>query len=279
MVYDKNGSSLSDAYDVQGDRLQQVYDKNGTPLFGTPITIMCYNAGSWYGYGNTVPNEYVNMYYRLNQKIFDKYQPDVLGMPEWYKYIGEYDMGDFMGEYFQSTYAVEKTGNDAGRMFASTHELTSASDNLFVNQDTKPERRYYLKAYINVNGKSICFISTHLSLMVPYDQNDELLDIVSNEDSFIVVGDMNINADDTSESNFQNSVQLWLNEGYHSAHGVRFGTNPTWYNTDYKGHSIDQIYTSADIQIYDAFTDDTKLNTVLPGGIDHCPLIARAIVT
>ena len=113
-------------------------------------------------------------------------------------------------------------------------------------------------------------------------QIQELLDYVSDKEYWILTGDFNVRFDTVESDGYATLVEPFLNQGYHVANGDDFGILQTWCNqnstTDW--HSIDNIFTSSNITITNAYVDDTKVDAYINGyfseyGIDHIPLIAE----
>lgn len=277
-MYDVNGVVPKYAYDIHGNIIA---DSGIIPHTKNTFVIMSYNVGSWYGYGNNVPSNLANSYYAMQKTIFDKYNPDFVGIQEYYSAIGSYRAQDLVMWTDPYFYGVDKiSGTAAGRAFASKYPLRDCTDNLFLNQDGG-EPRYYLKGYITFNSKSICVISAHTSYsgIYPYTQCNELLDVIENEEYFIVVGDMNLQVNELDNANYNKLNAVWEQAGYNSASGHQFGIQKTFWRSSDGWSGLDQIFTSPNITLKEVIVDDTKTNShasLVGTNIDHCPLVAIA---
>ena len=283
-IYNIGGQQLNSAYRVSSESLSTAYTKDSNLIFGTPVSfsIMTYNPGAWYGWGAVVPSNVASSWYEMLSSIFDKYKPDFVGIQEYYSAIGSYSAENMIKENDPYFYAVDRTSNCAGRAFASKYEIITPSDNLFSHQDGG-ELRYYLKGYIYVEGRKVCIISAHTSYQgsYPYTQCNELLDVIANEDYFIVVGDMNLRVDTIGSADYNNLNGVWINAGYNSVSGPEFGIQKTYYDNGSGWHGVDQIFTSANISIDSVVIDDTKTDeyaSLVGERFDHVPLIAYVTI-
>ena len=285
MVYDYVGDSVGVINDIYEEMPEFAYDINKNIVYkkGLPFTIMTYNVGSWYGYGQSVPSQYASSYYEMHDTIFKKHKPDFVGIQEYNSVIGSYSAESLIRQTCPHFYGVDKISGCAGRAFASKYQISSISDNLFSHQDGG-EPRYYLKGYMVVNGKRICIISAHTSYngTYPYVQCNELLDVIESEEYFIVVGDMNWIVDEIGNTNYNLLTKVWEDKGYYSASGKQFGIKKTFYSQSQGWHGIDQIFTSPNRRIESVLVDDTKTNEyaslIGTSRIDHCALIANVLL-
>ena len=277
-VYDKQGNQIDQPYDINGSVLAQCYDIDQNPLLGKSLKVMTYNVGSWYYNGIVTPSDKQDIYYHLQSSIFEAEDVDVVGIQEYYSAIGSYSVPTMLGNYFSSLYTVDKTSSKAGRALASKYTLSETQEINFVHQNG--EVRSYLKAYIYVDGKKVCFITAHLaypSTATAIEQSDELIAVASQDDYCIVTGDFNVNANNSSSSGYLNIVQAWENAGFNSANCADFGFIPTHINSANPSGTweiLDHIFTTPNIDITNAYRNMTKINDDIGDIIDHVPVIA-----
>lgn len=261
--------NASTAYAQDGYAVGQGYGIDG----GTPFTIMSYNVGAWYYNGYEMPSDRYNAYYNLQKSIFDKYQPDFVGIQEYYSAIGDKSAVDFLDERFVSVYTVDK-GSTAGRAVASKYEITDITDNPYTEQ--YGEQRYYIKGYVTVNDKRICVISTHLCHIgdYMYPQAAELAAIAATEEYCIIAGDFN--ADINTDAGYAGIVKPFTDAGLIAANGGDFGIINTHHESGWR--AIDAIFVTPNIKLVDVCIDKTKVYDDISGTIDHVPLIAHVLI-
>lgn len=292
-IYDGNGNQLYQAYDGNGNELTHAYDGNGNIIFSKEavnLTVMSFNVGCFYTQYFPCPNDRMQEFYDRHQTIFDKYKPDFCGMPEWYKYIGSIESDTLMSVFWNSYIAnyeaylgTQKPNNAI--TFASKYALENPSIVQYVNQ--QGETRYYQKAYITVNNKQICVVNTHLSTgSIRNAQFVELLSALEHEPYFIATGDFNFTIKAIGDAEYNLSVQLALDRGFHSAQNSEHifmtgygGETPEASASINEVNALDNIITSANIDITNVSVDTTKLTDGLCTKygiiIDHLPLIAE----
>lgn len=289
MIYDKDGYSLASAYGKNGNPLAVAYDVDGQIVYqqgSQTLKAMAFNVGCFYTEYYPCPDDKSELFYQRHRNIFNAQQPDFVGMPEWYKYIGTYDSSVLMNEFWNSYIPNYEAYNGSSKpnnaiTFASAYQMTNNS--IVPYQTQSGETRYYQKAYINVNGKNICVVNTHLSLTsnIRAGQFEELLDMLENEEYFICVGDFNFQIQSVGDSEYNISVALALNRGFNSAQNSS-GIYKTWYSgqtaQSSTTYALDNIITSANLPISNVAVDTTKLTDGLCESnniiIDHLPIVA-----
>lgn len=291
-VYNINGVSISDVYDTSENQLLQCYDIDGNELLGNTntITVMSFNVGSFYSEWHPAPSDTGNVFYLRNKGIFNNSAPiDFAGLSEWYNEIGTVQASVLMNEFF-SAYYPDYTPYPS----SANHALTSAfskpaSDVVLVPYQTQgSEMRYYQKSYSTYGGKRICFILTHLDLNLEKRtaQFLELMAAVQNEPYFVIVGDFNFAITSAGDAQYNASIKVALDNGYHSAQNAS-NLYMTWYNKETAEEStsiyaLDNIITSANIDLSNVHVDTTKLTDGLCSQygiiIDHLPLIAELTI-
>lgn len=289
-VYDKNGLQLAAVYDKDGTSLSRAYDKDGDVIFqsGGPntITVMTYNVGHFYSEWHDAPTSTGDVFYNRNRAIFDQYHPvDFAGLSEWSNVIGTVQASVLMDEFFASYYPdyTPYPGNP-NTALTSAFSVTPSSVSLVSYTAQGSETRYYQKSYATFAGKNVCCILTHLDLQssARNAQFLEVLSAVQNEEYFIITGDFNFQITQAGDSEYNNSVQIALNNNYNSAQNAD-SLLMTWYSGETVAESaniyaLDNIITSSNIDISNVRVDTTKLTDGLCTQygiiIDHLPLIA-----
>lgn len=278
MIYSVHGEQLSTAYDVQGNQLDSAYDVQGNLIWtaSNELKVMSFNVGSWYGYAQYVPDAETEYYYDLHDGIFKTQNADIVGLQEYCSRFGTASGLTLLQSNFASVYALDRTANPskAGKANVSKYTLSNNSEVIFLNNTG--EERSFLVSTIQFYGKTIYFLNGHLSLTASENlaQLQQMIDYVEDKEYWIMTGDFNVRFDTAESDAWQTHVKSFLDLGYHVANGADFGFFNTFYSGT-EGHCVDNIYTSANIDIIDVYVDETKLNATLTNGIDHIPLIAE----
>lgn len=293
-IYDVSGNGLNSAYGKTGAALSNAYDIEGTEIFPDeppviPMTVMTFNVGSFYTEWHPAPSSTGDVFYLRNKGIFEQYNLLFAGMSEWYNEIGTVAASVLMDEFF-GAYYPNYTPYPNSANHALTSGFYSAASNVTLTKYTNQgsENRYFQKGYITVDGKTICCILTHLDLNSSARalQFQELMTAVANETYFIITGDFNFTIQSVGDSEYNNSIKVALDLGYHSAQNENSLIN-TWYGGQTaEGSSskypLDNIITSANIDITNVRVDTTKLTDGLCEQyeiiIDHLPLIAELTI-
>lgn len=276
VIYDKNASLLVSAYDIDGAEIFHPYD----------LKVMSFNVGSWYGYAKYIPTAYSDRYYAFFQQLFDDHNADLLGVQEYCNAMGNKTATNLLNDTFGNLYAVDRQSNPtkAGRAIASKYPLSNTAEINFVKQSG--EIRSFLTSTFKFSGKTIYFLTAHLALTATEQiaQIQELLNYVSDKEYWILTGDFNVRFDSVDAEGYSILIEPFLTEGYNSANGDAFGFFPSWCaggsTTDW--HCIDNIFTSANIDITNVYVDVSKITAYNNGdfeyGIDHIPLIAELVI-
>lgn len=294
-IYDSAGSQIYSAYNKNGVGLQVAYGADGSEVFSgeptpkTSLKVMTYNVGGWYiGSGSNVPAAEKDVYYALQTGMIRGNDPDVL-------FINEYQAnfsadGTSALTMLQSLfpYVVAKTGGPYhGRAICSKFPISNYTQHNFSSGN---QSCYYDTAKITVDGKKISLVVTHLTPNPASDQHlqiQELADYLKTLNSFIAAGDYNTgisptnNTDNVGSTQYQYSIKTFTDNGFHTANCGDFGFLVTCNDgVDGSGANwdIDNIITSADIDILSASVDTTKLTDSISGKIDHMPLIAELAI-
>lgn len=251
------------------------------------LTAMTFNVQNWTG---------LNSDEALISSILKKYNPDVAGFQE-------YDTSRSLGgvpikEYLENIWESVEVGVPSSRTYSKaivSHRETTPIETMefsTLSPNTAKERLGYHKTYIEVNGKKIAVFNTHLDVSdsknsegVPYKyfQAQELCELVSKEEYFILMGDFNTTCLGIYEDDYINQLKPFVDKGFNIANCcAEFGFDITWYGTaskDGEKYPTDNIITSANITINNAFADYQKADNNTDGQVlDHMPLIAYLTV-
>lgn len=290
-VYDKNGTSVQTIYDIDGNTLDYGYDKDGIVVYERTqpsLTVMSFNVGCFYSEWHPAPASTGDAFYLRNKSIFEKYNTDFAGLTEWYNQIGTVSASVLMEEFFAYYHPDYTPYGSANAAITSGFSVEpNATPTLVQYQTQGYETRYYQKSYITINNKTICCIVTHLDLQssARTAQFLELMNAVANEDYFIITGDFNFEIYSVGDSEYNKSIKVALDMGYHSAQNA-----DSLLVTHYDGvtvatsvaKTLDNIITSPNIDIANFRRDETKLTDGLCEEynimIDHLPIIADLVI-
>ena len=293
-VFNLSGNDLRSVYRLSGSALTKAYDITGDAVYppdspGPSLSVMAYNVGCFYSEWHPAPTSTGTVFYQRQQTIFDKYDLAFAGLSEWYNQIGTVQASVLMDEYFPAWHP-DYTPYPGNANAALTSGFSQAPESVtLVRYSTQgSEPRYYQKSYVTLGEKRICCILTHLDLNASTraEQFLEVLNAVQNEKYFILLGDFNFQIAATGDNEYNASVQVALNRGYHSAQNAD-GLFMTWYSGETAEESantyaLDNIITSANINIESVSVDTTKLTDGLCAEygiiIDHLPLIAELTI-
>ena len=273
-MYDIDGKTLTTAYDIYGTAIDSVHN------IEEKLRVMCYNIQRWSG----------NNALASIQDVAFGSGAVIVGMQEWGNsittsaLIGGKSIPDYLaGKGYSDMYVSSLDVNH--KAIASMIKMEDMSETRYSQSH---ETRSYTKSYFNYGGKRIAFFNTHLDYQVEssikFLQAQELLNAVAQEESFILMGDLNTTVQSTSENEFIQIVKPFIDAGHNVANGGDpWGLLMTFYNgTTVEGSSQitppDNIITSADIEIANVYLDTTKLTANTGNVIDHIPLIADLIV-
>jgi endonuclease/exonuclease/phosphatase family metal-dependent hydrolase len=281
MIYNKNGNVLLNAYDKVGSGLSVAYDKTGNVVFSSEpnqLKIMEYNVGQWYiGDGNAVPTAKKEAYYNLQTGIIEDNDPDILLINEYY--------GNFCTDgtsaltILQSLFEfvhVVTSGTYYGRAICSKYPISNYTQRLFTGES----KRYYDTCTITINSIPVTVCVTHFdpnSLAKREAEVAELISYLEQQTRFICCGDYNtLDCKDTSGADYTAIIEPLLNAGFHCANCTDFGFLETYSDqpTGTWTGCLDNIVTSANIDILSASVDTTKLHDGLADKTDHMPIIA-----
>lgn len=267
-TYDKNGQLVYNAYKKDGTIAQYGFDRNGNLIFPNidptdfNFKVMTFNVQSWSGINEW---DYIN-------SIFEDYDVDIIGSQE----------SKSNSELTALGYTYKATGSEPNtNIVFSKHELSDITSKSY-DANHYEGKRGYQKMYFTFNGKRIALFNTHLETHTgttyQYPQAQELFDAVSEEEYFIITGDLNTVCESVNDAQYINVVKPFVDAGYNVANCCkRFGFNDTWTSGTYASTSWyqpDNIITSANITMANMVVDMTKVELQTELAIDHLPVIA-----
>lgn len=289
MVYDINENLLATIYDKSGTTLEKAYNKSGEVVYTSEnptIKVMDYNVGQWYdGTHTRVPSAKDAEYYALQNGMIGSIDPDILVMEEYLTQFSDTGRSalTMLQQYFPYIHeenAVSSVSSGAGRCIASKYPIT----NYVTHQYTQiGSPRYYDSCTITVDNIPITVVVTHLNYNASSDtsrinQLNELKTFCQSQERFIACGDLNtLDCKNTSGADYQSMIVPLLNAGFHLANCSDFGFLVTYSDEPIATWTgcLDNIITSSNITITDAYVDTAKLTDGLTEKADHMPLIAE----
>ncbi len=284
-IYNRNGEVLTSAYNNSGVEIQTAYDIDGNAVLTGGLKIMQYNVGSWYdGNHDNVPSAKDTEYYNLQNGMIQADDPDILCLEEYTKEFSKTGRTakSILEQYFP--YIHEQGGDSAtvttGRCIASKYPISNYTTHQY---STSGSPRYYDSCTITIGEMPITVVVTHLNYNADNNtarigQLTELINYLQTQTRFICCGDFNmIDCKSTSGADYIAMMIPLLNAGFHCANCsdngflVTYSDEPTGTWTG----CLDNIVTSSNITITDAYVDETKLTDGISDKTDHMPLIAE----
>lgn len=277
-----NGTEFNGDSDGYGSNIQVIEMSSSYTSIeraGLPLTIATNNVGS-FGLGvqrGFSSNQHSGITLDQLAQNWLKYTEDIdiLGLEEFNSYLDS-DHTYSMREKLLKNFAVLKTGLNEealalkkGRMLSYTVGNLNGTD----GWDTEGVRGY-IRAVVELNnGQQLSLYVVHFTptgdtaKQARDAQAAKLLSMLKEEKSFIVFGDFNTPASDSMWESFKS---------YRVVNGTYLGEFPTYIYGDEKSQSIDNIITSQNIVIKDAYVkqikDDDWVST------DHRMLVADVVV-
>ena len=281
-IYNINGWPLSQALDIDGNMKGAAYDIAGNQVFfGGPkvIKVMSYNVGGWYiGSGSNVPASKKAEYLALQTGMIIGNDPDVLCIQEYLPNFSSDGTSalEMLQELFPYVHAVP-SGTWYGRAICSKYPIS----NYTQRQYTVDSSRYFDSCTITFGSIPVTFVTTHLALSQS-NRNPEISQLITylqTLDRFVACGDYNsMIVDDSAnvESEaYADNVKPFVDKGFHTANYDEFGFMITCVDrSNGTNYYLDNVYTSANIDILNAYVDETKLHDLIDDPIDHMPFIA-----
>jgi len=273
-IYDFEGNTLSSALDIQGNMLSNVYDVYGNPILAKTLKVMTYNTQWFNG---------INSQQAMQELIINNNNPHIIGFQEFSRngQIGN------VAETALLNYRYRQMSNHYNYLFmASKLPLSNIEIADFVHQSG--ETRAYMKCEINVYGKNITWINTHIdyiSNVNQYAQMQEIFEMAEQAEYCIITGDFNSDALSTSDSDYINLYKPFVDAGYNLANSTaERGFTKTWTDSatatspSEMTTATDNIITSENITIDSVVFDTTKFSYLNGQPIDHIPIIANLTI-
>lgn len=282
-IYNINGNELSNCYTIDGVGGNDAYDINGGHVFpdNVSLKVMTYNVQRCRG---------INSQQTMQNVIFNTYDADIIGLQE----LGaEVSLPSVLSAL--SGYAVKQFSNHNNKvlMVKKTGTLSNIVIADFVNQDpldlsTWNETRAYMKADIDVNGKTVTWINTHLCYMtqsVKWLQMGEIFNMAEQCDYCIITGDFNSQTVTETSDDYLNMYKQFVDAGYNLANNSPEAGFQNTYTSSATASSLsdltdapDTIIVSSNIEIDSVTFDTTKFSYLNGSEIDHIPVIARLVI-
>lgn len=277
-IYNYNSENLSQAYSYDGNALDYAYNKSGEIVYERDsrplLTVMSFNVQKQLQM-NTLD---------FQRQMITTYTPDVIGLQE-YRTVSDDRYQEYPYETNSNGYVVNYEG------IVSKFQMTDIENAAYQNAGPSGDNRGYNLCHIDVGGRDITFINTHLMTVgeeMRRLQTLELIDLVANSDYFIITGDFNTALTPSStvaDTDYINVYKPFIDLGCSVANNsVETGFNATyyWYDTTQQQFTQvtcpDSIIVSPNINITNVVIDQSKLSIAQQEGylreIDHLPVIA-----
>lgn len=260
------------------------------------FSFMTYNVGDWYEgawrsedkTGIIPADESIyQKYMALHESILRRYSCDFVCFNEYSDKMcmsRHIQADEFVGQfypYIEKGVMIKRDG--IWNVIASKRKLNNVTTGFYQNTESGITRSY-TKGYVFLNGRKVCIICTHFSSTPETAalNAQEMLEVVTNEDYFILCGDFNCDVfRKTSEVLYKNIVGVFANAGYKLCNGGEKGDFLTLGNTELSS-GADIIVTSSNIVIKSVLADQQKVEASIAvndkngfiNRIDHVPLIA-----
>ena len=274
MFYSSIGNTARYIFDRCGKAAHKLFAADATKK-RSHIAVMSFNVQRFKG---------INADAEVMDAIFKKYTPDIVAFQEYdtSKTLDGVAVDTFLHRYWKYKAVGDTTIANYTKAVYSTPGLISPTTTYYTSYY---ESRSYQRMSTYVNGKQIAFFNTHLDYNTPYkyEQAAELLEAVSQEEYFVLLGDINTVCKSTTDADYVNIVKPFVDKGYNLSNCTEeHGFLDTWFGgTDLAGgthQQTDNIITSANITIDRVSVDTIKADANLGLTIDHLPLVAYLTV-
>lgn len=279
-IYNIDGNALNGAYNVNGSSLVNAYDIDGEAVFPTGATslkVMTYNW-RWC--------QEFNSQQAMQTAIIQNNDADIIGFQEFSKNSSV----PAVGANALSGYSTIKLSNhyNYNAMASKSLALSNVTIADFQTQDpydisTYNETRCYMKCYLSIGGKTVCWINTHLCYHTDesqYAQMAEIFALAEQEDYCIITGDFNSTAVSVTDSDYINLFKPFVDAGYNLANSTaERGFTKTWSDSvsatsvSQMTDPCDNIIVSGNIDMHSVAFDTTKFSYLNGQSIDHIPVI------
>ena len=282
MLYNVNGTAVTDIYDVNGQQIYEAYDINGN-LISYNLKVMTFNAQGFTG---------INSQQNMLRAIFNTYDADIIGIQE---FCSNGSIPTAAANTLTNYPNIQLSNHKNYNGVASKTALSNWTIADYQTQDPYDlsewnETRSYMKGYITVNGKSVAIINTHLCVHNSeprYAQMAELFEIAEAEEYCIITGDFNSNTQPlTAETDdYIYQYKPFVDAGYHLANNSPSAGFTNTHSTATSVASLsaltsalDSIIVSSNIMIQHAIFDPTKLSYENGQKFDHIPVVAYLLI-
>lgn len=287
-LYDYIGVHTETIYDAEGNSLTHAYDVNGNVInIGNILKVMTYNVGGWYtGVGTSVPPEWDEAYYNMQNHILQENDADILCIEEYRNYFttdGRTALS-VLDDYYPYTISEKGDNPYMGKAICSKYPFIANS--YYIGSFANEESRNYIKIGINYKGTELNIIVSHLSTAQNKrgDQAAELLEYADTLNNVILCGDFNTQyATSHSGQDYIDVYKPFADSGYDMGNCGIYGNIATYYHaaTD-EWRYLDNIITSGSLPIASAKVDGTKITDPITSDpnwkIDHIPFICEVII-
>lgn len=282
MIYTKNGGSITDVYDVDGVKLSEAYDIDCNRLMPFALKVMQYNVGQWYvGDHDNVPAAEDEAYFLLQNSIIETYDADILLLEE---YTAQFSKaGRTALSMLTERYPYYHEQTDGTTTTVTQRAVFSKYPLSDYTTHALHAGYYFDTCYVTVNGKNIYLGCAHFHWNNPdyrAAEAESVLADISGKPYVIFGGDLNT-ADcfDTSGEGYLTVVKKFVDAGYTVGNGGEFGFIPTYGGgTSELTSCLDNIIVTPNITINSIIADQTKLTDSIVAKIDHVPLVATLTV-
>ncbi len=274
MFYSKLGNVIRSIFDRSGKAAHKLFCADASEKKSS-LVVMSFNIQRSKG---------INADAEVMDAVFTKYNPDIVAFQEYdtSKSLDGVTVDTFLHRYWKYKAVGDTTIANYTKAVYSYLGLSNPTTTYYTSYY---ESRSYQKMYTYVGGKRIAIFNTHLDYNTPYKYNQaaELLEAVSQEEYFILIGDINTVCKSTDDADYVNIVKPFADSGYNLSNCTEeHGFLDTWFGgTDLSGgthQQTDNIITSANITIDRVSVDTIKADAHLGLTIDHLPLVAYLTV-
>ena len=222
----------------------------------------------------------INSQLDMQKQIVNKYHADIIGLQELtttgrINSIGRKTLAGYENQY------ISLHKNYLG--IASVFPLTDVKCVDFKHQDPEDRKQYnetraYMIAHLQIGGKTITLINTHLCYLtktVKLQQMGEIFNRANKSKYVIITGDFN-----SFEGEYAQMYQRFIDAGYHLANcetkiTKTWTDKPTAKWLPQLKFATDNIITSGNIEIKKSMFNKTKFSYPNGCAIDHIPVITR----
>ena len=267
-IYNSSKERLNTVYDIDAVHLDYAYSVDKSKVYSSAIedeiVVMSYNI-ELFGTRNTSDTI---------EAILKRHKPELVGIQE-----ATHSTLPSGATTLFLEYSYQCLGNQSGYKTLALSKLPMEAEAGLYSVDG----RGYVKAYVTVNDKTICWINTHLSTSsnesCKVQQSSELFNLVKDEPYFIITGDFNTVCKSVDDDEYITIMKQFVDFGCHSANcSDEFGFTPTWTDqttiTVENGYPCDHVITSPNITIKHLIFDDYKTMLQSSHPLDHLPVVA-----